>query len=138
MSDELFALSQNIPQLIDNFRGPSQDNTVQVTISRSQAGIFLRSLIYPKKSQDRKEEAVQAGAVEVAIKLIKNGDSVEKSIAAGVLQSLTQVPVGLTTMMDNKPSPLPILWAALNEGMTSLAAGVLGIIRNICENIELK
>jgi hypothetical protein len=36
MSEELFALSQNPTQLIDNFRGASEKNTVPVTIPKDQ------------------------------------------------------------------------------------------------------
>lgn len=138
MTDEQWALANNIVQLVDNLRGPSSENSVACTISRAQAGIYLRQLIYPKKNVKEKEEAVGASAVEVALRLMKVGDSIEKAIAAGVLQSLTQVPTGLTTLMDVKPPPYAAIWNGVGEGTTSLATASLGLMRNICENPEYK
>jgi hypothetical protein len=44
MSEELFALSQNPTQMVDNFRGPSDKSTVPITISQDQ--------VEPKRHSD--------------------------------------------------------------------------------------
>lgn len=70
--------------------------------------------------------------------LRKSQDSGERAVAAGLLQTLTTHPTALTTMMENKPAPIPILWAAIQEPTTSLAAAVMGVLRNVVTNLDYK
>lgn len=44
MSEEVFAVSQSVPLLVDNFRGPSEKNTSPPVITKAQVGQQERRL----------------------------------------------------------------------------------------------
>jgi hypothetical protein len=59
MSEELFALSQNPTQLIDNFRGTSEKNTVPVTIPKDQVN-FKKWMVRISAEMDVRRLALAA------------------------------------------------------------------------------
>ncbi|KAF5828620.1 hypothetical protein DUNSADRAFT_17309 [Dunaliella salina] len=90
MSPELYDLSLNLPKLQEFWSGELKESKgkdkdkPQITISRTQAGLFILQLLYPnnKQGKAKRQESVKLGVVEVI------ADPKQPAIVPAVLSSL--------------------------------------------------
>jgi len=95
----------------------------------AQSAIYLRMLCHPTKMNAKKEDAIGQGAVEAAWKMVKDGTPNERTVAMGLLETLTRVESGRDALVALRPWPL--LWNGVTNGSTALSADCLGVICNM-------
>ncbi|KAK9824096.1 hypothetical protein WJX72_007705 [[Myrmecia] bisecta] len=140
ISDELWLLSNNLPALIDNFRGASDKSAADKTgaapsISKAQAGLFLWQQLFAndKATQAKRAEALKLECLEVAVRNLASGVTVDMTPSAGIINALSQTDVARDSLLFCKPPALPLLLDAVGKGSPSLAAAALGVLRTLAQ-----
>eukprot|EP00854_Cymbomonas_tetramitiformis_P003685 gene3685-4620_t len=143
MSDEMWALFNNTVDLIQNLRGSCVFNTIQCTLTKAQAAMFLWGQAVA--SLAKREECVQLGAVPQAIGALKTVEDHEKPPVVGLLHCLSSVEVAREQYANTKSVPphpgialIPLLWESLNTNSTATEVGIIGTLNNLSQSVESK
>lgn len=143
MSDEMWALFNNTVDLIQNLRGSCVFNTIQCTLTKTQAAMFLWGQAVA--SVAKREEIVQLGAVPQAIGALKTVEDHEKPPVVGLLHCLSSVEVAREQFANTKAVPphpgialVPLLWESLNTNSTATEVGITGTLNNLSQSAESK
>lgn len=140
MTEEMYALSQNLPKLVEIFSGEIKEsndkNKMPIPhITKTQAGLFLWQMLYSndKKLKQKKEEAVKLGMLEFCVKTLVNGQPQEMTPSVGILNALV-ASEGMEKQRELlwgvKPSVMPQLLNALGHESASLSAAVCALLKN--------
>eukprot|EP00242_Pyramimonas_sp_CCMP2087_P010819 CAMPEP_0198200800 /NCGR_PEP_ID=MMETSP1445-20131203/3733_1 /TAXON_ID=36898 /ORGANISM="Pyramimonas sp., Strain CCMP2087" /LENGTH=315 /DNA_ID=CAMNT_0043870947 /DNA_START=325 /DNA_END=1269 /DNA_ORIENTATION=+ len=87
MSDDEWALFNNVAELVMNLRGQSPLNTVTCLIDRGKAAFYLWQ--HACCSESKREEIISCGAVDQAKTALKFVDAPERPACAGLIHSLS-------------------------------------------------
>ena len=136
MSDEMWALSNNIPDLILNTQGKGGSGPLNV--SRGQAAFFLWQLALSKGAKGW-DEIIGGQGVQAAIQAAHYGDYMDKASSMGLVGKLLQEEAGRENLLSMRnPQPIPVLFNCLNTGTPHTVIAAITAMRTLTEAPETR
>ncbi|KAL3157959.1 hypothetical protein ABBQ32_012360 [Trebouxia sp. C0010 RCD-2024] len=155
MADEVWAVSQDLPALLNSFAGVKSDQPSKSkpggksdrpatpskagkgakpealpNIPKAQAGLFLWQQLLPKKAAAQREELLKLDIAGVTVKCIASGVVGDVTPAAGVLSCIAaHSEAARELIFAARPAVLPHLLNALSLGSPSLNASAIGALK---------
>jgi len=137
MSDQEWALYNNVAELVMNLRGPSPLNTVAVTIDRGTAALYLWQ--HACSSAAKVEEIISVGGIPQVVAALKNVEPHEVPSCAGLIHQLSGFNENAREQLTNSkpvyPYPamyiVPMLFEHLGGNSPATEVSCVGTLNNL-------
>ncbi|KAA6420955.1 MAG: hypothetical protein FRX49_09096 [Trebouxia sp. A1-2] len=152
MADDVWAVSQDLPALLNSFAGIKSDKPAKSdksaksdkaappgkgskaeplpNIPKAQAGLILWQQLLPKKAAAPREELLKLDLAGITAKCLASNVVGDMTPAAGVLSCISNHSEAARELVFSaRPAVLPTLLNALSLGSPSLTAAAIGALK---------